>query len=154
MTVMTLGRFRAAPLKGHLNRAKSVCGYLKEYSHGAIRFRTGIPKHELIYGEQASTYDWSYSVYGNPTEEIPENAPPPKGKPVRTTTFTDANLLHDLTTGRSADKTCNLVPNYIYESRLMENFGVLFCARAVSCPARNQVDVVPGQTVVCLSVQS
>ena len=102
MAVMTLGRFRAAPLKGHLNRAKRVCGYLKKYSHGAIRFRTGIPNHESIFGEQAPTYDWSYSVYGNPTEEIPANAPPPKGKPVRTTTFTDTNLLHDLTTGCSA----------------------------------------------------
>jgi hypothetical protein len=26
-------------------------------------------------------HDWAYSVYGKPTEEIPMNAPPPKGKP-------------------------------------------------------------------------
>ena len=102
MAVMTLGRFRAAPLKGHLARAQRVCGYFKKYCHGAIPFRTGIPNPESIFGEQAPTYDWSYSVYGNPTEEIPENAPPPKGNPVRTTTFTDANLLHDLNTVHSA----------------------------------------------------
>jgi hypothetical protein len=41
-------------------------------------------------------------VYGNPVEEIPPNMLVPKGKPVRTTTFFDANLMHDMTTGRSA----------------------------------------------------
>ena len=42
------------------------------------------------------------SVYGSPTEEIPPDAPEAKGNSVRTTTYTDANLLHDLVTGRSA----------------------------------------------------
>ena len=32
-------------------------------------------------------------------EEVPANAPPPKGKPVVTTTYKDANLYHDLATG-------------------------------------------------------
>jgi len=43
-----------------------------------------------------------YSVYGRPEEEIPGHAPVPKGQPVRTTTFVDANLMHDVSTGRSA----------------------------------------------------
>jgi hypothetical protein len=34
-------------------------------------------------------------------EEIPTDMPQAKGKPVMTTTFVDANLLHDLVTGRS-----------------------------------------------------
>ena len=99
--VMTLSRYRAAPRIGHLDRAKRICGYLRKYSHGAIRFRTGIPSH----AEQAhkiQEYDWFYTVYGNPTEEISPSLPVPKGKPVRLTTFVDANLMHDLTTGRSA----------------------------------------------------
>ena len=41
------------------------------------------------------------SVYGTPVEEIDPNAPPPKGKAVRTSTFVDANLMHDVVTGRS-----------------------------------------------------
>ncbi len=107
--VMTLSRYRAAPQRGHLDRAKRVVGYLKKYPHACIRFRTGIPDHESMYGEQPPTYDWMYSVYGNPKEEIPSNAPIPKGKSVRTTTFKDANLMHDFTTGRSATGTLHLL---------------------------------------------
>ena len=41
-------------------------------------------------------------VYGSPPEEIDPRAPPPKGKMVRSSSFVDANLMHDLVTGRSA----------------------------------------------------
>ena len=42
------------------------------------------------------------TVYGTPPEDIPSNALTAKGNPVRTTMYTDANLLHNLVTGRSA----------------------------------------------------
>ena len=100
--VMTLSRYRAAPLKGHLDRAKRLVGYLKKYPHACIRFRTGIPNHEATYGEHPPDYDWMHSIYGSPHEQLPPDAPEPKGKAVRTTTFVDANLMHDYTTGRSA----------------------------------------------------
>ena len=45
---------------------------------------------------------WMETVYGNPQEEVPHDCPQPKRKVVRTTTYADANLLHDLVTGRSA----------------------------------------------------
>ena len=45
-------------------------------------------------------YDWT-RIYGNVLEEIAKDAPEPLGKSVTTTTFLDANLLHDLITGRS-----------------------------------------------------
>jgi hypothetical protein len=51
---------------------------------------------------EPAAHDWEYSVYGQVAEEIPSNMPAPRGVPVRTTSFVDANLLHDLTTGRSA----------------------------------------------------
>ena len=47
-------------------------------------------------------YDWMETVYGNPQEEVPHDFPQPKGKVVHTTTYADANLLHNLVTGRSA----------------------------------------------------
>ena len=50
-----------------------------------------------------------HSVYNDPKEEIPPNAPVPKGKPVRTTTFVDANLMHDFSTGRSATGILHLL---------------------------------------------
>ena len=45
-------------------------------------------------------YDWSNSVYGKCEEIIPKDIPPPLGKPVTTVTYVDANLMHDVLTGR------------------------------------------------------
>ena len=41
------------------------------------------------------------TVYRSPTEELPQNMPTPKGKLVHTMTYFDANLMHDVITGRS-----------------------------------------------------
>ena len=43
-----------------------------------------------------------YSVYGDVKEQLPSDLPAPKGKPVRTTSFIDANLMFCKATGRSA----------------------------------------------------
>jgi hypothetical protein len=107
--VMTLSRYRAAPLVGHLERAKRIVGYMKKQPHAAIRFRIGIPNHEAMYGETSPSYDWMHTVYGMPTEDLPPNAPMPKGNPVRISTFVDANLMHDFTTGRSATGILHLL---------------------------------------------
>eukprot|EP00977_Amphora_coffeiformis_P023324 scaffold13003_cov122-Amphora_coffeaeformis.AAC.5 len=108
--VMTLSRYRVAPLIGHLDRAKQITWYLCKYPQGAIRFRTGIPNYKAIYGEQRKFHDWMYSIYGTPQEGVPEGMfPPPKGKLVRTSTFVDANLMHDLTTGRSCTGILHLI---------------------------------------------
>ena len=40
-------------------------------------------------------------MYGNVSEELPTDAPVPKGKPVVFTTYVDANLYHDYVTGRA-----------------------------------------------------
>lgn len=104
--VMTLGRFRAAPRLGHLQRLERVAGFLRKYPDGAIRFRTDIPDYSAINHVE---YDWAHSVYGDSTEELPPHMPTPRGKPVRTSTFEDADLLHDLTTGRSATGILHLV---------------------------------------------
>ena len=42
------------------------------------------------------------TVYGSPQEDIPHNIPIPQGKLVHTSTFADANLMHDVITGHSA----------------------------------------------------
>ena len=41
------------------------------------------------------------SLYGEAKEEIPHNAPKPLGMPLLMTTYVDANLCHDMTTGKS-----------------------------------------------------
>jgi hypothetical protein len=105
VAVMSLSRFRTAPREGHLERAKRVVGYLRKHPNGAIRFRTGIPDYS---GIEPPTFDWSQSIYGSPTEELGDH-PKPLGKAVRTTTFKDANLMHDLVTGRSASGIFHMV---------------------------------------------
>jgi hypothetical protein len=97
--VATMGSFRTSPRKGHLDRLKRIYGYIRKYPDGAIRFRTGIPDHES-YGTPPK-YDWTETTYGTSPEELPPNMPTPRGKPVRTTTYADANLMHDFLTGRS-----------------------------------------------------
>jgi hypothetical protein len=98
--VMSLGRFRANPRQGHLERLRRLIGYMKKRRGGAIRFRTGIPDWENAFPEPIK-YDWMETVYGTPPEEVDSKAPTPKGRMVRTTSFVDANLMHDVVTGRS-----------------------------------------------------
>jgi hypothetical protein len=96
--VMTMSSFRVAPRVGHLERIKQICGYLSKFQKACIRVKTEMPDYSDI---PVPEYDWSRTVYGNVREQRPEDAPSPKGKVVRTTTYKDANLYHDLTTGRA-----------------------------------------------------
>jgi hypothetical protein len=46
-------------------------------------------------------YDWARTVYSNIMEEAPPDAPKSLRKPVILTSYVDANLYHDMITGRS-----------------------------------------------------
>jgi len=48
-------------------------------------------------------------VYGREKEEIPKDCPEPLGKEVVITSFVDANLYHDLITGRAVTGILHLV---------------------------------------------
>jgi hypothetical protein len=96
--VMTLSSFRAAPRFGHLERAKRICGYLAKMCHATIRFRTRLPDYSDIVEPNTN---WDYSVYDGSTEPLSNDAPPPKGNVVIFTHYVDANLYHDILTGRS-----------------------------------------------------
>ena len=95
---MSLSRFRAQPRKGHLDRAKRIVGYLLFLPDGAIRFRTGEPDFSSLKDQE---YDWTRSVYSGACEQIPHDIPKPLGKHVQTTHYIDANLHHDLATGKA-----------------------------------------------------
>ena len=96
--VMSLSRFRAQPRKGHLDRAKRIVGYLLFLPDGAIRFRTGEPDFSSLKDQE---YDWTRTVYSGACEQIPHDIPEPLGKHVQTTHYVDANLHHDLATGKA-----------------------------------------------------
>jgi hypothetical protein len=58
--------------------------------------------NELDYSDyQDPEYDWSSSVYGDVKEIIPTDIPEPKGKYITLSHYFDANLYHDMVTGRS-----------------------------------------------------
>ena len=60
------------------------------------------------------------TVYGPVSEELPANMPSPRGRLVHTTTFFDANLMHDVVTGHSCTGVLHLLnqtPSSWFSSR-------------------------------------
>ena len=103
---MTMSSFRVAPRQGHLERLKRICGYLSKFRMACIRFRTEEPDYSDL---PAKEYDWTRTVYGRVRERKAEGRPEPKGKRVVTTTYKDANLYHDLMTGRAVTGVLHFV---------------------------------------------
>ena len=91
--VMSMSRFRLATRIGHFERMKRLYGYLAKTKHFAIRYRPLEPDYSH---QPKQEYEWTRTVYGKIKEEIPKNIPKPLGKRVITTTFLDANLLHNI----------------------------------------------------------
>ena len=104
--VMTLSSFRAAPRRGHLERAKRIFGYIKKFENATIRFRTDIPDLSAI---PELGKDWSSTIYGEAKEIVPKDAPIPLGRPVVTITYVDANLMHDILSGKSVTGILHLL---------------------------------------------
>ena len=98
VAVMTLSRFRAAPRKGHLERVKRIIGYMSKMRHAVVRIRTSEPDYSSL---PEKVYDWDYTCYHGAKEEIPKDIPTSRGKRVILTSFVDANLLHDLISGKA-----------------------------------------------------
>ena len=96
--VMTMSGFRVAPRVGHLSRLRRICGYLARYANGCIRVRMEKPDYSALPDYDQS---WLRSVYGEVKESLPDKCPIPRGKSVCTTTYKDANLYHDMATGRA-----------------------------------------------------
>jgi hypothetical protein len=96
--VMSLSSFRAMPRRGHLERAKRIYGYLQKMKEARIRVLTNEPDYSDY---QDPEYDWSSSVHGDVKEIIPADIPEPRGKYVTLSHYFDANLYHNMVTGRS-----------------------------------------------------
>ena len=95
--VMSLSSFHALPCKRHLKRLQCICGYLVKIKHATIRFCMHAPDYSDL---PVKEYDW-FSIYGEVTELLPNDAPKPLGNPVTLTHYVDANLFHNALTGRS-----------------------------------------------------
>jgi hypothetical protein len=106
MAVIMMSHFQAAPRKGHLEQVKWVHRYLKKYRYSIIKINTSKPDYSHIPMKE---YDWSYyTCYRGAKELLPSDAPKPLGKPVVTTSYINANLYHDLISGRSVTGVLHL----------------------------------------------
>jgi hypothetical protein len=103
---MTMSGFRMAPRIGHLNKLRRIYGYLLKMKHASIRVRTEEPDYSDL---PENTYDWTYTVYGKVEELLPVDASEPLGNYVTLTHYVDANLMHDVATGRSVTGILHLV---------------------------------------------
>jgi hypothetical protein len=104
--VITMSKFRLAPKTGHMDRIKRIFGYVLGTKDAGIRVRTEEPDYSSFPDQ---VFDWSYSVYGDVEEGIPHDIPDPLGKPVVLTTYVDANLYHDLVSGRALTAVLHLI---------------------------------------------
>ena len=96
--VATISRFTAAPRQGHMDRLERIYSYAIRTKDYAIRFRTDQPDYSFLPDQD---FDWTYSVYGNVQEILPDDTLEPLGEAVITTTTMDANLNYCLATGKS-----------------------------------------------------
>ena len=106
--VTTMSRFRSAPRKRHLERLQRIYGYVLKTKHYSTRYRTKEPDYSYLPNVK---HDWSYTVYGNVQEIIPNNCPKPLG---------NQSLLHCLATGASLTASlhfCNQTPTDWYSKK-------------------------------------
>ena len=104
--VMTMSKFRMAPRVGHMDRVKRIFSYLCRFKHATIRFITERPDYSDL---SVPNYDWMKTVYVDVKEVIASDIPETLGKPVILTTFVDANLMHDVMTGRVVTVILHLI---------------------------------------------
>jgi hypothetical protein len=108
---MTLSSFRAQPRQEHLDRIQRIYGFLCRFKHFKLRFRVDEPDYSGI--PKMQEYEWEHSVHGNPTEDIPTDSPPPLGKRIVLTHYFDANLMHNVLSGKPVTGVvhfCNKTP--------------------------------------------
>jgi hypothetical protein len=91
--VMSMSSFRTYPQRGHLDQAKCMVGYLSKFPLAKIGVLTDEPDYSDV---ERIKYDWTKSIYGDVSEIIPRDTPPPLGGFVTLTHYQDANLYHDI----------------------------------------------------------
>ena len=77
--VATTSRIRAVPRQGHMDSLKRIYAYAIRTKDYAVRFRTDQPDYSFLPGQD---FDWTYSVYGDVHEIIPDDMPEPLGRPL------------------------------------------------------------------------
>ena len=66
--------------------------------HGVIVIRTEEPDYSMY---KSTEHDWFYTCYSGAKEELPDDLPKAYGRRIVISSFVDANLMHDLISGKS-----------------------------------------------------
>ena len=118
--VSILSRYLAQPRTGHLVQVFHILKYLDIHKQGTIAMDPGLPKIvKPIQDVEARMRDMKFA-YPDAIEEIPPNAPIPRGKSIRMSCFVDANHASDKITRRSQSGIiiyCNSAPILWYSKR-------------------------------------
>ena len=102
----TLSSYRVAPQKGHQKHMKHLYRYVKHFPYSAVHIHTDIPDYSKMVHE---SHKWLHSICGDIEEDLPLDMPIPLGKIIQTSSFSDANLYHDLVTGHTMTRIFHLV---------------------------------------------
>ena len=97
--VSLLSQYQSSPRVGHLDALYGIFAYLKNHDNlGRLAFDPETPKiDERVFNHSA---DW-HEFYGDVQEEMPTKMPKPRGNPVNTYAFVDANHAGNVVTRRS-----------------------------------------------------
>ena len=96
--LMTMSWYWDMAREDHLEKVKRMFEYLQNFSDTSIVFDVDKFNHSR-YDHMKIQHEWKY-IYGDVKEEIPKDRPDPREKSAQTTSFCNANLVHDLVTGR------------------------------------------------------
>jgi hypothetical protein len=111
-----LSSYLAMPRLGHLEQALHTFGCLKTHPKRKLAFD---PAHPAIDEDRFQKCDWT-EFYRDAREAIPGNMPKPRGNPMSTHCFVDANHAGDTETRRSQTGIllfCNKAPTIWFSKR-------------------------------------
>ena len=97
INVALLSSFLVQPRRGHMEAIYSIYGYLKHHNRSTMVFDDAMIDWK---DTDFSHYDWT-DFYHEAKENIPPNAPVPRGNPVQINAFVDANHARNRVTRRS-----------------------------------------------------
>ena len=97
LEVSLLSTHLALPRVGHLQQVYHIFGYLKQSPRRRLFFD---PEHPKISQDRFQRFDW-VDFYRDAEEDIPHDAPEPRGKEVGIHCFVDASHASDKATRRS-----------------------------------------------------
>ena len=119
-----------------MDRLKRINSYAIRTKDYAIRFRTDQPDYS---SQPDQDFDWTYSVYGDVQEILPDDMPEPLGNAVDTNTTIDANLNDCLGTGNSLTGCLHLV-NKTLVDWYSKKQATVETARICCCQNCNRAD--------------